>query len=188
MDDLDTTLRLDEDVHRDHVRVAGEFLGSDVNKHAIEKMLRSNERRLIVNIDEVRAFNRDFATGVLDEPNEYIPAFEEALRERILNLADPLKHQQIHDKPFYIGLRGSFGDHHVNPRTMRSAESDPDMEGRKNEKDHKRNINARTSRANPDESSWRIHQRALRFITGNTWAINLNDQNGYRNEGTSESI
>lgn len=121
MEDLDATLRLDEDVHRDHVRVAGEFLGSDVNKHAIEKMLRSNERRLIVNIDEVRSFNRDFATGILDEPNEYIPAFEEALRDRILTLADPIKHAQIHDKPFYIGLRGSFGDHHVNPRTMRSV-------------------------------------------------------------------
>lgn len=121
MEALDNVLLMDDDLHKDHVRIASEFLGSEGNRHAIEKMLRANDHRLIVNVDEVRAFNRDFATGVLDEPNEYIPAFEKALQERVQTLIDPLKHADLMNKPFYVGLRGSFGDHHVSPRTLRSV-------------------------------------------------------------------
>jgi DNA replication licensing factor MCM3 len=112
---------LPDDLQQDRIRVAAEFLDSDSTKHtdAIRKLLRNDERRLVVNIDEVRGFNRDFATGLLEEPNEYIPAFEAALKTLVQTVADPLK-DDIADKQFYIGLRGSFGDHHVNPRTLRS--------------------------------------------------------------------
>jgi DNA replication licensing factor MCM3 len=112
---------LPDDLQQDRIRVASEFLDADLTKHsdAIRKLLRNDERRLVVNIDEVRGFNRDFATGLLEEPNEYIPAFESALRTLVHSVADRLK-DDIADKQFYIGLRGSFGDHHVNPRTLRS--------------------------------------------------------------------
>lgn len=112
---------LPDDLQQDRIRVAAEFLDAEDGKHAdaIRKLLRNDERRLVINIDEVRAFNREFATGLLEEPNEYIPAFENALLTLIKSMADPLK-DDITNKQYYIGLRGSFGDHHVNPRTLRS--------------------------------------------------------------------
>lgn len=56
---------------------------------------------------------------IINQPNEYLPAFDEALKELVKIDSDPSKHD-IADTPFYIGLRGSFGDNHVNPRTLRA--------------------------------------------------------------------
>lgn len=116
---------LADDLYKDRVRIASEFLESEHpglsdHRDAVRKMLRADERRLIVNIDEVRSFNREFATGLLDEPNDFLPAFDAALRSLVDLLRDPLK-DDITQKQFYVGLRGSFGDHHVNPRTLRSV-------------------------------------------------------------------
>jgi len=82
-------------------------------------MLRLDARRLIVNIDDLRSYNRPFAVGLLNEPNEYLPAFDAALKGLVDQVHDPVK-DDIVGKTYYIGLRGSFGDHHVNPRTLRS--------------------------------------------------------------------
>lgn len=119
--DLDFQGPLPDDLQRDRSRVAEEFLNAEGSSHvdAIRKLLRNDERRLVVNIDEVRAFNREFATGLLEEPNEYIPAFEAALRKIVDREANEFK-DDVKTKHYYIGLRGSFGDHHVNPRTLRS--------------------------------------------------------------------
>ena len=82
-------------------------------------MLRKDGRRLIINVDDLRSYNREYATGLLDQPNEFLPAFDLALAQLVDQVHDPLK-DTIKDKQFYVGLRGSFGDHHVNPRTLRS--------------------------------------------------------------------
>lgn len=77
-------------------------------------------RRLVINVDDLRSYNREYATGLLDEPNDYLPAFDAALHSLVEQLHDPLK-DDIKGKQYYIGLRGSFGDHHVTPRTLRSV-------------------------------------------------------------------
>jgi DNA replication licensing factor MCM3 len=56
----------------------------------------------------------------LKKPFDYIPAFEAALGESVRMRHDPEKHD-IEGKDYKIGFRGSFGDHHVNPRTLRAA-------------------------------------------------------------------
>lgn len=48
---------------------------------------------------------------------EYIPAFTEALKT-IATSIQPVPQGETRD--LYIGLKGSFGDHHVNPRTLRA--------------------------------------------------------------------
>ena len=114
---------LQDDLLKDRARVFYEFLedtSNTVNYHdGVLRMLRMDARRLIVNIDDLRSYNREFATGLLNEPNEYLPAFDAALFQLIELLRDPLK-DDIQGKQYYVGLRGSFGDHHVNPRTLRS--------------------------------------------------------------------
>ncbi|SJX61765.1 probable MCM3-subunit of pre-replication complex [Sporisorium reilianum f. sp. reilianum] len=109
-----------DDVLRDRQRVFSEFLSKDEYQDAVRRMLRMDARRLIINIDDLRSYNRDFATGLLNEPNEYLPAFDAALHMSVEVAHNPLK-EDIKGKQYYIGLRGSFGDHHVNPRTLRSV-------------------------------------------------------------------
>ena len=53
-------------------------------------------------------------------PNEFLPAFDKAIKDIALSIVDPLK-QKIDDVDFHVGLKGSFGDHHVNPRTLKAS-------------------------------------------------------------------
>ncbi|ORX45847.1 MCM-domain-containing protein [Hesseltinella vesiculosa] len=102
-----------------------EFLGSDATpekgsyRSQIPGMLASGQRRMIVSIDALRSYDRTYANNVIAHPNEYLPAFDAALYKLVENDHDPELYQ-VKDVPFYVGLRGSFGDNHVNPRTLRS--------------------------------------------------------------------
>lgn len=109
-----------DDLLRDRQRVFSEFLSKDEYQDAVRRMLRMDARRLIINIDDLRSYNREFATGLLNEPNEFLPAFDAALHVSV-ELAHNTIKDDIKNKQYYIGLRGSFGDHHVNPRTLRSV-------------------------------------------------------------------
>lgn len=59
--------------------------------------------------------------SVLKHPLDYLPAFDHALKEVVVSVQDPARDGNLTDTAFYVGLRGSFGDHHVNPRTLRAA-------------------------------------------------------------------
>ena len=120
--DLDIPV-LDDDLYKDRARTFVEFLddqsGAVDYRTAVRQMLASEACRLIVSIDDVRVYNRDYADGLLNDPNGYLPPFEHALQVLVEQLHDPLK-DDIQGKQFHIGLRGSFGDNHVNTRMLRS--------------------------------------------------------------------
>lgn len=86
-------------------------------------MLRLRQQRLVVSIDVLRSYNREFATALLYEPNEYLPAFNAALRAVVDEMQGQNDEQDdfIHAHGFYIGLKGSFGENAVSPRTLRST-------------------------------------------------------------------
>ena len=79
----------------------------------------ARQRPVVVNLDDVRTYNREYADGLLNDPNGFMPPFENALKALVDQLHDPLK-DDIKGKQYHIGLRGSFGDHHVNTRMLRS--------------------------------------------------------------------
>ena len=56
----------------------------------------------------------------MNSPNDFFPPLEESLYQVIQNVHNPVQ-DDIVSKNFYCGLRGSFGDNHVNPRTLRAA-------------------------------------------------------------------
>ncbi|KAI7897335.1 MCM2/3/5 family-domain-containing protein [Mucor mucedo] len=85
-------------------------------KDMIPAMLSKNQRRLVVSIDALRNFNRDLATELINNPAECLPAFDEALT-KMVKLIKPDIDLSI---PYYVGFTGSFGDNHVNPRTLRA--------------------------------------------------------------------
>lgn len=114
-----------DDQMRDRSRVFEEFLTSDSPiynyKDDIHRMLRTDQTRLIVNIDDLRDYKREFADGLLKKPVEFLPAFDEALISVVAQVYDPEKHE-IESKSYRVGFSGSFGDHHVSPRTLHAAQ------------------------------------------------------------------
>ncbi|KAG6837868.1 MCM DNA helicase complex subunit [Arthromyces matolae] len=113
-----------DDQMRDRSRIFEEFLESDSPiynyKDDIHRMLRNDHTRLIVNIDDLRDYNREFADGLLKQPTDYLPAFEDALLSIIQRVHDAEKHE-IASKSYRIGFSGSFGDHHISPRTLHAV-------------------------------------------------------------------
>jgi DNA replication licensing factor MCM3 len=114
-----------DDQMRDRSRIFEEFL--DVKdsplynyQDDILRMIRAEQTRLIVNIDDLRDYNRDFADGLLKQPTDYLPAFDDALLHVVERLYDADKHE-IQSKGYRIGFSGSFGDHHVSPRTLQAV-------------------------------------------------------------------
>jgi len=121
---LDESIPQDDQM-RDRSRIFEEFLDSDSSiynyKDDIHRMLRNNQTRLIVNIDDLRDYKRDFADGLLKQPVDFLPAFDDALMNIVQRVHDPEKHE-IETKSYRIGFSGSFGDHHVSPRALHAAQ------------------------------------------------------------------
>lgn len=113
-----------DDLMRDRTRIFEEFLTSESPiynyKDDIQRMLRLDQSRLIVNIDDLRDYRRDFADGLLKQPIDFLSAFDDALLTVIQQVYDVEKHE-IDGKGYRVGFSGSFGDHHVSPRTLRAS-------------------------------------------------------------------
>ncbi|KAJ9093168.1 MCM DNA helicase complex subunit [Naganishia friedmannii] len=116
---------LADDLLKDRIRQFLEFLDDESPRHdynyrdSVKRMLDRDENRLVVNIDDLRDYDRSYADGLLLQPMQFLPAFEGALQQLIANIHEPNRHD-IQGKEFHIGLRGSFGQQHCNPRTLRS--------------------------------------------------------------------
>lgn len=110
-------------VMQERVGIFESFLDSESDVYNyqadISRMLRTGETRLIVNIDDLRDFNREYANGLLKDPTDYVPAFDDALM-RIVKRVGSEKHD-VEKQSFHIGFSGSFGDHQVSPRTLHAA-------------------------------------------------------------------
>src|ERR1700749_3967442 len=110
---------LNDELLKTRSRIFSEFLSFSNPPHYsypdnVQLMLRRDETRLIVNVDDLRSYNREFATGILKHPNDYFPAFNDALSSYVELVRDPEKHD-ISGKDYRIGFSGSFGDQHLNP-------------------------------------------------------------------------
>ncbi|KAF5384042.1 hypothetical protein D9757_006986 [Collybiopsis confluens] len=121
---MSSTAAIDrESSETDRARVFEEFLLAPESnvydyRQDIATMLRKEQTRLIVNIDDLRDYNREFADGLLKKPIEYFKAFEIGLQNAVKAVANE---KFTLKKSYKIGLSGSFGDHHVSPRTLHSA-------------------------------------------------------------------
>ncbi|KAJ3227821.1 MCM DNA helicase complex subunit [Clydaea vesicula] len=115
---------LTDDLLHERTRVFREFLDNDygetIYRENIKSMLQKDKRRLIVNLNHVRQFNRDYAEGLLNHPIDYLPAFEKAL----LDIVQSYSHDNtplVSDTSSYsIGLEGSFGNNKVSMAKLNS--------------------------------------------------------------------
>ena len=123
---LDTPI---DAVFGDRVKRFQEFLDRiDSNSEAlyrreIRDMLIKGKYRLTVSLDELREFDREFWSGLLNDPADFLPACERALRDTVLIIHDPTDSRFDHleeNQQFYLSFKGSFGHHHVTPRSITS--------------------------------------------------------------------
>lgn len=92
--------------------------GTDgVYKAKVEDMIKREETRLIVKINDTRRNPnfRDRAQALIENSSEELVAFQRALKEYVIAL-DPAYGRKVFE--FHIGLCGSFGSSHVTPRTL----------------------------------------------------------------------
>ncbi|GJJ09581.1 hypothetical protein Clacol_003804 [Clathrus columnatus] len=92
---LDNDPHLPDELLRTRTRIFSEFLESSYRED-IARLIRTDTTRLIVNIDDLRDYQREFADGLLKQPIEYLPAFDEALTQVIkLVVSDPEKQKDV---------------------------------------------------------------------------------------------
>ncbi|QPG72953.1 hypothetical protein FOA43_000257 [Brettanomyces nanus] len=115
-------------LYGERVRKFQEFLDSDDNdtdyKDTIKTMLQRGNRRLTVSVDELREFDSEYAKGIMNQPADYLPAAETALKDTVMAIYDPYEFSESEinaDTDFYLGFRGAFGSHQLTPRTINSS-------------------------------------------------------------------
>ncbi len=115
-------------LYGERVRRFQEFLDSADNetdyKDAIKTMLQRSQCRLIISVDELREFDAEYANGIMNEPADYLPAAESALKDAVMAIYDPYEFSESEltaDSDFYLGFRGAFGAHQLTPRSINSS-------------------------------------------------------------------
>ncbi|KAK3807588.1 MAG: DNA replication licensing factor Mcm3 [Benniella sp.] len=112
--------RLTDEIANERINYYINFLDSDhgVNeyKNEIRNMLITGTKRLVVSLDRLRDHNIEETSNLMNSPMEHISAFTEALKE----VAKTIQPAEDDERVLYVGFKGSFGDHHVNPRTLRA--------------------------------------------------------------------
>ena len=83
-------------------------------------MLNLDQTRLIVNLDDLRNDHRELANDILKNPIELVPACEAGLLSAV-RVANEGGKMNLDGKVFTVGFSGSFGDHHVSPRTLKAS-------------------------------------------------------------------
>lgn len=112
----------------ERVRLFQDFLestsGETNHTDAIKSMLQKGAKRLIISLDEVRNWNKEFWSGLLNEPAEYLPACEKALSDTVNLVFDPalMPRAQGNDQSrYFVGFKGAFGAHQLSPKTIKAS-------------------------------------------------------------------
>eukprot|EP01035_Chromulina_nebulosa_P056810 gene56810-77863_t len=88
--------------------------------HRIEQCIRE-KKRFILNINDVRADENDWASRLIRRPREHMIALQEAVIETGKNLNPEMeKLLRVSGSEPQVGLDGSFGLHSVTPRGLTS--------------------------------------------------------------------
>ncbi|PJF18525.1 DNA helicase [Paramicrosporidium saccamoebae] len=104
-------------------RLFEDFLASDRHdyKERIRGLLKTQGRRLIININDLRQTNAELATGLLRTPLEWLPPLEVALREVATTLNETSYEMDLGKVQLHVGFEGSFGALHTTPRHLSAA-------------------------------------------------------------------
>ncbi|MFH4973686.1 hypothetical protein AB6A40_000395 [Gnathostoma spinigerum] len=90
--------------------------GEKIYAQKVEDLIKENGIRLIVNLNDVRHELPVRANNLIKNFVEEIVCLQQAVKD-IVTRADP---EYAKSRDFSVGFEGSFGDRHVNPRSLKS--------------------------------------------------------------------
>ncbi|XP_074597535.1 minichromosome maintenance 3 [Brevipalpus obovatus] len=108
---------VDSSIRQDYLDFLDDSSKAGVYAEKVDKLIKNNQPRLFVNINDLRKSKPNRARNLLKNSFEELVIFETALKDYI-NGVNPdflLKVPEV-----FIGLEGSFGSKHVTPRTLSS--------------------------------------------------------------------
>ncbi|KAK0403830.1 hypothetical protein QR680_017145 [Steinernema hermaphroditum] len=105
-------------ITNEYLNFLDDSASSKVYAQKIEALIKDDDVRLIVNLNDVRQrMNAERAEGLISNFVDEIVCFQEALKDTITKVdADYARNRE-----FYVGFEGAFGDRHVNPRTLKAS-------------------------------------------------------------------
>lgn len=81
-------------------------------------MITENARRLIIDLDDLRAADGAWARDFMRQPMEFVAPFEAALKSFVLS--QPYVNMKEDEADFTIGVEGPFGANRVSPRELKA--------------------------------------------------------------------
>jgi len=112
--EVDQRLR---DLQRSYVDFLDDGDDQGIYDRLVRDMIDAKERRIIVNINDLRRSNAERAKALLKDCFEEVAAFHRALKEFVGSI-DATYAKETEE--FAVGFEGSFGAKHVTPRTLTS--------------------------------------------------------------------
>ncbi|RLN32434.1 hypothetical protein BBJ28_00002271 [Nothophytophthora sp. Chile5] len=99
---------------------------------ALRTMMSQKNSRLVVDLNDLREYDSSFtdsaaggqeniANRILQNPAEYVPPFEDAIKELVFNFDSMYGSKEAEatkEMQFHVGFEGDFGHHNVNPRGL----------------------------------------------------------------------
>uniref|UniRef100_A0A0N4ZE15 DNA replication licensing factor MCM3 n=1 Tax=Parastrongyloides trichosuri TaxID=131310 RepID=A0A0N4ZE15_PARTI len=104
------------EVKQDYVNFLDDSNGKGLYFERINRMVLEKEKRLVININDLRATFPERCNALLTNFIEEIVPLEQALKEVVT------RHHTGYgkDHALHVGFEGAFGTRHVNPRSLRS--------------------------------------------------------------------
>lgn len=114
--DIDRDQRLEE-IQREYMDFLDDMEDQGIYTTLVKNMIEENNRRLYVNVNDLRRKNPTRAASLLNNSFEEHQAFQNALKQFVASIDTEYAKQNI---DFFIAFEGSFGNKHVTPRTLTS--------------------------------------------------------------------
>eukprot|EP01083_Nonionella_stella_P259582 886141_1 len=86
----------------------------------IDEMVNGDDNRLVVNLRDINEYDPNLRRNILSNPMDYIPAWEEALKDYIEHNQFSVEKQRVLLNDYKIGLKGSFGGNRLTPQKLMS--------------------------------------------------------------------
>jgi len=104
-------------IQRQYVGFFDDGEADGIYEKAVTELIAQKEKRLNVNINDLRKALPERAQNILDDAFDEIVAIQRALKEYVGTI-DPSYAKDVKD--FFIGFEGSFGSRHLTSRTLTS--------------------------------------------------------------------
>ena len=94
--------------------------GDNLYIDKVEEMVQNKNNRLVVNLRDINEYDPNLRRNILQNPMDYIPAWEEALKDYVDHTDISVEKQQALISEYKIGLKGSFGGNRLTPQKLMS--------------------------------------------------------------------